>query len=141
MANVLLNLLLPALRVANEADDRSVALLDLTRVAAALAVYRAENGEYPQELAALVPNILAEIPVDWYSGDSPLYQLKDDGGYLLYSVFENGADDNGTDLSGEIIKGEWVDETPEDFNYNASDLVIRVPVPEFKLPEPSPEAE
>jgi len=136
MANILISLFLPALESAGLAEERSIVLLDMTRLAAALAVYRSTYNEYPAELAALVPEILPELPVDLYSGQPFLYERKDDGGYLLYSVFENGVDDGGTNLDGKIVAGEWVEEQSEDFDYEASDLVIRVPQPAFELPEP-----
>jgi hypothetical protein len=129
---------LPALQASSNAQDRSVTASALTRVAAALAVYRARHGEYPADLAALVPEILPETPLDLYSDKPFLYERKPDGGYLLYSVYENGVDDGGTDFGGEIVKGEWVDQ-PQDVDMDKSDLVIRVPVPPFRLPEPSVE--
>ena len=135
VADTMLLLLLPAQQAAAEAEDRSRTLSDLTRVSAALAVHRARNGNYPEQLAELVPGILPEMPLDLYSDEPFIYQRKDDGGYLLYSVFTNGDDDGGTDVHGEIVAGEWVDE-PQDVDWNQSDLVIRVPVPPFRLPEP-----
>jgi len=136
LANVFLSLFLPSLEAATHAEDRGNVLSELTRAAAALAVYRAEHSEYPEELAALAPEILSELPVDLYSGKQFIYERKDDGGYLLYSVFENGIDDGGTDFGGEIIDGEWIEGESEGVDYNTSDLVIRVPVPAFELPEP-----
>ncbi len=54
---------------------------------------------------------------------------------VLYSLFENGLDDGGTDVSGDVIQGEWVDEQQEVDFVSANDLVIRLPVPQLKLPE------
>lgn len=113
-------LFLPAVQAASQVEDRSQTTSALTRTAAALAVYRARHGEYPDELAALVPDVLPELPLDLYSEKPFIYERKSDGGYLLYSVFENGVDDGGTDIGKD-----------------QADLVIRVPVPPFKLPEPS----
>lgn len=137
----LLGTFLPALEAAFRAEDRANTQLELTRLAAALAVYRAEEGEYPEALEQLVPAVIPKLPVDLYSGKSFLYERKDDGGYLLYSVFENEIDDRGTGMDGLVINGEWVDEQPEDFDYQESDLVIRVPVPPFKYPEPPSKAD
>ena len=135
--NVMLQMFLPAMSAATEAEDRSLTLTELTRVAAALSVYRAREGEYPQQLADLVPAILARMPLDLYSGKPFLFERKKDGGHLLYSVFRNSNDNGGTDISGDVIDGEWVDEVPEGFraSWPEGDLVIRVPVPEFKMPE------
>ena len=63
--------------------------------------------------------------------------VRQDGGYLLYSVFENGKDDGGDYYTGEIVDGEWVDE-PGVIDMEDSDLVIRVPAPPFRMPEPPP---
>jgi len=82
----------------------------------------------------LVPGVLPKLPIDLYSGKAFLYERKGDGGYLLYSLFENGIDDQGTDMSGEMEGGEWIDERDVDVDYTKSDLVIRVPVPTFEFP-------
>ena len=138
-SNILVSLMLSAMPAAFNAEDRTRTLLELTRLAAALAVYRAEQGAYPEQLADLVPGVLSKLPVDLYSEKSFLYERKDDGGYLLYSVFENGIDDGGDScMNGEVIDGEWTqqgtNEQPEGFDYSKSDLVIRVPVPAFEYP-------
>ena len=134
--NLLLQNFLPAVNAAKEAEDRSSVLLEMTRVEAALAVYRAREDEYPEKLAQLMSDVQPRMPLDLYSERPFLYERKPDGGYLLYSVFSNGTDDGGTHYDGEIIEGEWVDEEDSDFDYNRSDIVIRVPVPKFKMPEP-----
>ncbi len=133
-ADIMATLLLPALQAAYEAEERGLVVWQLTQVAAALAVYRAEHGEYPEELSELVPDILHEMPMDLYSEEPFRYERKPDGGYLLYSVFKSGKDDGGTDLGGEIVEGEWSTEETQ-VDYDNSDIVFRVPVPEFKLPE------
>lgn len=137
----ILRTLLPVSSLLFQVEDRSITQLELTRLAAALAVYRAEQDEYPEQLADLIPSVLEKLPLDLYSGKSFLYQRKDDGGYLLYSVFENEIDDLGTGQGGSVVKGEWVDKAPDDFDYQASDLVIRIPTPKFKFPAPPTKAE
>jgi hypothetical protein len=86
-------------------------------------------------LEELVPAILPTVPLDLYTEQPFIYQRKDDGGYLLYSVSDNGIDDGGTNRDGEIINGEWVEEEPDDFDREATDEVLRVPQPGFKFPE------
>jgi hypothetical protein len=137
IADALMGLMMPALEAALKAEERATVLLDLTRVAAALAVYRAENGEYPEKLEQLVPSVLEKLPEDLYSGNPFKYSRKPDGGYVLYSVFQNGTDDRGSAYDGQIIDGEWATEETEDAWRDGGDLVIRVPAPAFKLP-PSP---
>ncbi len=134
MSDVLLSLCLPALNAATRAEDRAITKQQLTVVAAALAVYRTRQGEYPENLAELVPSILPKMPLDLYTEQPFIYERQNDGGYLLYSLFENGVDDGGTNYGGEIIGGEWVDQEDEELDYNSTDLVIRVPEPAFKLP-------
>ena len=133
-SDILLSLTLPAVSAAFSSEDRTSTQLELTRLAAALAVYRAEQGAYPEQLAELVPGVLSKLPVDLYSEKSFLYERKDDGGFLLYSVFENGIDDGGDSMSGEVVDGEWVKVPSEDFDYSEGDLVIRVPVPGLEFP-------
>ena len=125
-AEILLALMAQVHLNITDAADRAVTKLELTRVAAALAVYRSANDAYPETLAALVPVCLDSLPTDLYSGKPFLYERRQDG-YLLYSVFMNGADDNGTDLSGEIVDGEWVIPSEPSFNHELTDLVVRLP--------------
>jgi len=133
-SDVLVSLFLPAVSAATQAEDRAITQQRLTLLAAALATYRMRQGEYPETLDELVPAVLTKLPLDLYTEQPFIYDRKPDGGYLLYSVFENGADDGGTDQNGEIVNGEWVVGEPEVY-YENCDIVIRVPEPEFKLPE------
>jgi hypothetical protein len=134
LSDAMVSMMLPALEAATKAQDRAVTTLDLTRVAAALAVYRAEQGEYPEKLEQLVPSVLNKVPDDLYSGNPFIYERKPDGGYLLYSVYENGMDEGGTN-GDDIWAGEWITTEPLG-STQMLDLVVRVPVPEFKLPNP-----
>ena len=67
---------------------------ELTKLAFALAEYRARHGSYPAKLADLVPKYVAAVPQDIFSGGALHYTLQGDG-YLLYSVGPNGKDDGG----------------------------------------------
>jgi hypothetical protein len=124
VADSMLTMFLPAVGAAASAGDRAAVQLELTRTAAALAAYRATHQQYPDELAALLAAHLGAMPTDLYSGNPFLYERRGEG-YLLYSVFENGADDGGTDFEGRIVKGEWV--TGDSRPRNGTDLVVRVP--------------
>lgn len=135
VADILLVSRMPDLRAAYRTEDRGQVERDLLLVAAALAVYRTEQGEYPQALDALAPGILAAVPVDRYT-DEPLRYGRRSAGYMLYSVSENGVDDGGTDRDGRIVRGEWNDDpdsAPEDCDEDF-DEVIRVPVPPLRVP-------
>lgn len=69
----------------------------LTQVALGLAVYKAEKGSYPDRLADLSPGYLKKVPKDFFSGGKDFIYKPADGGYVLYSVGENGQDDGGKD--------------------------------------------
>jgi hypothetical protein len=64
-------------------------------VALALERYRGKHGAYPQTLAALAPEFLKTVPVDFMDGKPLRYQLNGDGHYRLYSVGLDCADDGG----------------------------------------------
>jgi hypothetical protein len=83
----------------------------LTEIAFALAIWHAENGTYPADLAALVPTCLDRIPSDLFTGKHLVYK-PGQAGYLLYSVGMNGQDDGGVFSHG---------------SGNADDIVVRAP--------------
>lgn len=66
----------------------------LTRLALALAACKAQHGQYPEALDALVPEYLKEVPRDLFV-DQPLKYRRQGEGYLLYSVGPNTKDDGG----------------------------------------------
>lgn len=73
--------------------------------AIALKRFHLKHGSWPGGLAALVPEFLPEIPIDWMDGQPLRYQLRDDGTYLLYSVGGDGIDQGGspeTTVKGSI---------------------------------------
>ena len=76
--------------------ERAVVRRDLSVLSIGLAIHRAENGRYPQRLNELSPKVLKTIPKDFFS-DKPYVYKRKDAGYILYSVGDNGADDDGTD--------------------------------------------
>ncbi len=70
--------------------------LDHLRLAVALAAYRSEHGEYPRDLADLLPAFLPKLPRDRFAGGDvlPIYRRREQG-YVLYSVGEDGQDGDG----------------------------------------------
>jgi hypothetical protein len=120
-------------------QDRADVQRNMTITAVALALYRAQHGIYPEQLDALVPALLAEVPTDAFA-DAPLHYERRDEGYLLSSVGRDGIDGRGTGMGADIVKGEWVE--PDwripwgSQNTISDDFVIRVPVPAFKIPQP-----
>jgi hypothetical protein len=88
---VMLGLFFPAVGRAIEIEDKQNAMLDLTRTAAALAQFRADNGAYPEKLDEIVPNVLNTMPKDPYSG-KPLGYVREGDGFSLQSAGVNGAE-------------------------------------------------
>ncbi len=85
----------------SEVQDRFVHLqtqLDEARLACALERFRLARGVYPEKLAELVPDFIAELPLDTYSRQSLIYRRKDGGTFLLYGVGKNRTDDGGGTL-------------------------------------------
>jgi hypothetical protein len=64
----------------------------------ALERYKRHHGNYPAELASLVPDWVSALPQDPVNGQPLRYRLNDDGTFTLYSIGEDGVD-NGADAS------------------------------------------
>jgi len=103
-------LLLPAVSSASNAEDRATMQFDLTRLAFALAAYRADHAAFPAKLADLTPKYVAEVPKDLFN-DSELHYQQEGGGYLLYSVDVNGKDDGGKGYDDCKEGEDWDDLT------------------------------
>jgi len=122
------------------AQKESNARIDLTQVALALALYRAEHGSYPESLEDLIPGQLDTIPKDTFGGGPLKYERRGEG-YLLYAVGKYGIDNGGSNEDGTIVDGEWVDDINDDetgqVDQQGGDLVIRIPIPSWD-PTPQP---
>jgi hypothetical protein len=78
--------------------DVNKTYISLTETMAALAVYRAEKGQWPGSLSDLVPAILPAVPVDpWSKDDASLIYKRTPEGFILYSIGYNETDDGGKD--------------------------------------------
>ena len=78
---------------------RSETLRRLTITVIALERYRLRQGRPPNDLAALVPELLSAVPIDPMSGKPLSYRLAEGGTFALYSVGEDGRDDGGDPTS------------------------------------------
>lgn len=56
--------------------------------------FKAERGEFPDGLHALVPEYLQKLPADPFTGAPFIYLVKDDG-FIIYSIGINRRDDGG----------------------------------------------
>ncbi len=85
---------LPALDRIGEPAARADALRRLTRVAIAVAAYRAAEGAYPVRLMDLLPKYAERIPLDPFD-DQPLRLARKGNGVVVYSIGLNRKDDGG----------------------------------------------
>jgi hypothetical protein len=92
---IITSMLTPAEDDASNAEDRWTMQFEITKLAFALAEYHAEHNRYPAKLVTLTPKYLKEVPKDLFTNDADLHYTLQGGGYLLYSVGENGKDDGG----------------------------------------------
>jgi hypothetical protein len=79
----------------------------LTVTAIALERFHLNHGEYPQNLSALVPEFLTSVPRDPVDGQPLRYRRDDDGGFLLYSIGEDGLDNGGDPRPEESGSSAW----------------------------------
>jgi len=86
--------LMPAISKELALSDSAVAERDLSRLDLLLVAYRAEHGQYPKSIQALVPNYLDHLPIDPLSNKPYVYQLHGSTG-RLYSIGANERDDGG----------------------------------------------
>jgi hypothetical protein len=94
---------------------------------AALAIERfrrAHSGEAPAILSALVPDYLAAVPLDPFSGQ-PLGYRRSAEDYVVYSIAQNHADDGGAITGlGSGVPPRKATEAP----HRGGDIGIRVPL-------------
>ena len=91
---VLVQLLVPALRKISEADRRSAAHLRCAIVMLAAERYRLAHQRWPKSLDQMVPDFLTKIPLDPF--DKKLLRLKHlADGIMIYAVGPDGKDDGG----------------------------------------------
>jgi hypothetical protein len=93
---------------------RAQTMANVAIAAIALERFRLAHHAYPAALANLTPEFIQAIPVDCMDGHDLRYRLNPDGTYLLYSVGEDGVDDEGdaTPVGGKkpgFLNGrDWV---------------------------------
>ena len=106
----------PSTSAGLEARDRAAMRFELTKLAFALAAFRADNGEYPEKLDTLAPKYMESLPKDIFNGDADLHYIQRDDGFLLYSVGSNGVDDGGK--TSNVVQD------------NLDDIVVAMPADE-----------
>lgn len=84
-------------------DDRARMRRDSVIVSLALLVYRGRHGDYPESLAALVPEELAEVPVDAFSEQPLDYKRRAPQHAVLLSWGANRVNDAGALYNDDVI--------------------------------------
>jgi len=70
------------------------AMMLTTRAGLACKIFKNRTGRYPENLEALVPDILPEVPIDPFTGKPLAYKIEN-GELLIYSLGSNQKDDGG----------------------------------------------
>lgn len=70
------------------------AMMLTTQAGLACKIYKNNTGHYPENLEALVPEILAKVPIDPFTGKPLVYKIEN-GELLIYSLGSNLKDDGG----------------------------------------------
>lgn len=119
LGDVLLSLYIPAFNNIQDATENAIQEEQNLHTALALQFYNIDHDEYPDRLDQIVPQYLAEVPMDYYR-NQPLQYQKTQQGYLLYSFGKNQRDDGGNNRNDDKRIGDKSD-----------DIRIRIPVEVF----------
>ncbi|MEI8382519.1 MAG: hypothetical protein WCJ09_20470 [Planctomycetota bacterium] len=95
--SILMRLLSPAMKNADEAFLRRRARQSALEILLAVQAYQRDNGQYPSELADVVPKYLDQVPLDAFdrSGGTMRYRRDEAGGAVVWSIGPDGVDGNG----------------------------------------------
>jgi len=103
-------LLLPGLSGVSRRCAEGQTSANQAALACALERYRLSNGQFPEKLEALQPQLLSELPHDILTGEAYKYRRTDNATFLLYYVGWNEKDDGG--VPGKSFfdekQGDWV---------------------------------
>jgi hypothetical protein len=93
--NQLARVAIPRIDKAIQTTVRCHSLVHLAQIVCSLEIYHRAVGHYPENLAAVVPQFLAQLPRDPITGVPFLYRRAEDDTFLLYSVGWNEKDNGG----------------------------------------------
>ncbi len=79
----------------------------MTIAAIGIRRYQLRNGKLPESLQALVPEFCSELPIDPMDGKPMRYRINADGTFTLYSIGDNGTDDNGRAERPKGVRNDW----------------------------------
>ena len=107
-------MLLPALHNVPRRAAAAQTAVNEAAIACALERYRLANGQYSENLGALIPKFVTSPPNDVISGQPYKYHRTNDGRFVLYSVGWNETDEGGApgDTLFDTKEGDWVWQYP-----------------------------
>ena len=70
------------------------AVMGAGQIGLACKTFKNQEGYFPEDIAALVPDILDELPIDPFTGKPYVYKIQEDG-FIVYSFGSNEKDDGG----------------------------------------------
>lgn len=94
-AHIVYRFVMPAFKEAVNEEVKAKVKLQVARTALAIEEWRLQHGEWPQSLEQLVPELLEAVPEDPFSERTIRY-ARTAVGIVIYSVGEDGKDDEGT---------------------------------------------
>ena len=100
--------------------------INLALIACALERFRMAHGHYPEDLDALAPGVLDNVPHDIINGEPLKYRVNEGGGFTLYSVGWNEKDDGGTYPAAEASSSKQFREQSE-YHPETGDWVWQYP--------------
>jgi hypothetical protein len=113
--NLLERIMLPSLGKAGQRFAYEQASVDSARTAIALERYHLAHGEFPESLAALVPQFLPAVPPDVIGGQPLKYRRLAGDRFLVYSIGWDETDDGGVSVFAKASspqldrsQGDWV---------------------------------
>jgi hypothetical protein len=111
---LLFAVMMPKLEGAIYSSCRVQVTRDLMKLACGLERYYLKHTNYPEKLDQIVPEFLAEMPTDPFTGDAYRYGREPNGRYKIWSVGWNEKDDGGVagSKSFEDYTGDWVWQYP-----------------------------
>jgi hypothetical protein len=84
------------------------------RVGLSCKIFKQQQGRFPENIAALVPGILTEEPLDPFTGKPFIYRLQD-GGFIVYGLGSNEKDDGGR---GTLVPSQLIMEKDDDITWH-----------------------
>ena len=118
--NIMAKMLIPVYSTVPQKLALAQSEVDMAMLACGLERYRLAQGQYPDDLNALVPRFVTVLPHDIINGQPLKYRRTENGRFILYSVGWNEKDDGGVVAARsshpddqDVLHGDWVWQYPE----------------------------